>query len=494
MMKDLEVAGETTDKVKQNFDLAVRLVKSLPQKGSFQPSYAEAAKIYSYFKQAKFGPCNIPKPGFWDYINRAKWDAWTALGDMSTEAAMENYVSEIKVMFVRVKEVEEFKEKEHEFAETLIPFCQNNNIPLSQTLLDLVKKEQEKESAATNGKHKCNTNVEIVSLENDNVLSEVESECFIPVENGHDHSILVETALPPLKSVKFNLSSDGDIKDIENEHFVSDQNGFNGNSQMIYGIENSGNKSEEEEDDEEIFCDPLNPADIKDGERSNITESPLMTTDSGVTFNETVVERSSPKKQPVVESTLSDSSSQEPNVFHQVHRNRSQKHSKFRHHPHHTGRSHKRLDGNHESSHRHHNGANDQSNSTNQHRANRSSNRQIASNNSHTSRHSSRNNSDSGGNSSDSSESYVSSSGSGDTVGLKIVDALERMENNMQDIIDRLDSIEGTIRTVTKPKTPWWQEYLPSRSMMIWAIWPVLVNILFLLYWRRIKRQQIKKC
>ena len=496
-MKDLEIAGDSNDKVKQNFELAVRLVKSLPQKGSFQPSYAEAAKIYSYFKQAKFGPCNIPKPGFWDYINRAKWDAWTALGDLSTEEAMKHYVSEIKVMFVRVKEVEEFKEKEHEFADTLIPFCQNNNIPLSQTLLDLVRKEQEKESAATNGKH--NSDVEDFSVENDNMLSEVESECFIPVENGHNHSLLVEAALPQLKSVKFNLNNDAETEGIENKHFISERNGFNDDSQTVKVFENGGDKLEgeeeeedEEDDEEEIFCDPLNPADVQEVERSNITESPLMTTDSGVTFNETVIERPSPKKQPIAESTTSsDSSFQEP-VFQQINRNSSQKHSKFRHHHNHAGRRHKRLDETH-SSHRHHNGSNGQSNATNQHRANRSNNRQVASNNSHTSHDSTRNNT--GDHPSDSTESYVSSSSvSGDTVGLKIVDALERMENNMQDIIDRLDSIEGTIKTVTKPTTPWWKEYLPSRSMMIWAVWPVLVNILFVLYWRKIKRQKIKKC
>jgi len=63
------------DNVYKKFDVAIRLVKSLPQSSSFSPTYAESAKIYSYFKQSKFGACSIPRPGFWDVINRAKWDA-----------------------------------------------------------------------------------------------------------------------------------------------------------------------------------------------------------------------------------------------------------------------------------------------------------------------------------------------------------------------------------------------------------------------------------
>uniref|UniRef100_A0A8C1USY9 ACB domain-containing protein n=1 Tax=Cyprinus carpio TaxID=7962 RepID=A0A8C1USY9_CYPCA len=29
-------------------------------------------KFYSYYKQATQGPCNIPRPGFWDPVGKAK--------------------------------------------------------------------------------------------------------------------------------------------------------------------------------------------------------------------------------------------------------------------------------------------------------------------------------------------------------------------------------------------------------------------------------------
>uniref|UniRef100_A0A673SVJ6 Delta(3)-Delta(2)-enoyl-CoA isomerase n=1 Tax=Suricata suricatta TaxID=37032 RepID=A0A673SVJ6_SURSU len=38
------------------------------------------------------GPCNTPKPGVFDLINKAKWDAWNALGSLPKETARQNYV------------------------------------------------------------------------------------------------------------------------------------------------------------------------------------------------------------------------------------------------------------------------------------------------------------------------------------------------------------------------------------------------------------------
>lgn len=33
--------------------------------------------------QATQGPCNTPKPGLMDFVNKAKWDAWKTLGTIS---------------------------------------------------------------------------------------------------------------------------------------------------------------------------------------------------------------------------------------------------------------------------------------------------------------------------------------------------------------------------------------------------------------------------
>lgn len=82
----------------QRFEAAVKVIQSLPSNGSFQPSNEMMLKFYSYYKQATLGPCNIPRPGFWDPVGKAKWDAWNELGDMPKEEAMGAYVDDLKLI------------------------------------------------------------------------------------------------------------------------------------------------------------------------------------------------------------------------------------------------------------------------------------------------------------------------------------------------------------------------------------------------------------
>ncbi|XP_058969221.2 acyl-CoA-binding domain-containing protein 6 [Pocillopora verrucosa] len=51
--------------------------------------------FYALYKQAKEGPCNTSRPGFWDMIGKAKWDSWKKLGDMSKQEALERYIQEL---------------------------------------------------------------------------------------------------------------------------------------------------------------------------------------------------------------------------------------------------------------------------------------------------------------------------------------------------------------------------------------------------------------
>lgn len=81
--------------LEEKFTAAVNVIRSLPKSGSYQPSNDLMLRFYSYFKQATEGPCNKDKPGFWDVVNRAKWEAWKKLGDMPPEEAMSSYVNEL---------------------------------------------------------------------------------------------------------------------------------------------------------------------------------------------------------------------------------------------------------------------------------------------------------------------------------------------------------------------------------------------------------------
>lgn len=72
----------------EEFENAVNQVKLLKK----DPGNEVKLKLYALYKQATEGPCNMPKPGVFDFINKAKWDAWNALGSMPKETARQSYV------------------------------------------------------------------------------------------------------------------------------------------------------------------------------------------------------------------------------------------------------------------------------------------------------------------------------------------------------------------------------------------------------------------
>ncbi|XP_027273143.1 acyl-CoA-binding domain-containing protein 6 isoform X2 [Cricetulus griseus] len=52
--------------------------------------------LYARYKQVKVGNCNIPKPNFFDFEGKQKWEAWKALGDSSPRQAMQEYIAAVK--------------------------------------------------------------------------------------------------------------------------------------------------------------------------------------------------------------------------------------------------------------------------------------------------------------------------------------------------------------------------------------------------------------
>ncbi|XP_015725268.1 acyl-CoA-binding domain-containing protein 6 isoform X1 [Coturnix japonica] len=52
--------------------------------------------LYARYKQVKFGTCNTPKPSFFDFEGKQKWEAWKALGDTTPHQAMQEYVATVK--------------------------------------------------------------------------------------------------------------------------------------------------------------------------------------------------------------------------------------------------------------------------------------------------------------------------------------------------------------------------------------------------------------
>ncbi|ELT91062.1 hypothetical protein CAPTEDRAFT_125310 [Capitella teleta] len=107
---------------KEKFDAAVKVIQSIPPNGSFVPSQSMMLKFYAYYKQATEGPCNIPRPSFWEVIAKAKWDAWNGLSDMPPHEAMANYVEELKKIIEAMphtEHVQGFVEKLGDFYEAI---------------------------------------------------------------------------------------------------------------------------------------------------------------------------------------------------------------------------------------------------------------------------------------------------------------------------------------------------------------------------------------
>jgi len=74
--------------LKKRFEAAAKDVL----KAKTEPSNDLKLRLYAHFKQATEGDVKGDKPGFTDFVGRAKYDAWAKLKGLPTDKAMEGYV------------------------------------------------------------------------------------------------------------------------------------------------------------------------------------------------------------------------------------------------------------------------------------------------------------------------------------------------------------------------------------------------------------------
>ncbi|XP_049632536.1 acyl-CoA-binding domain-containing protein 6 [Suncus etruscus] len=74
------------------FDKAAAHVQGLVQVASRE----QLLYLYARYKQVKVGNCNSPKPGFFDFEGKQKWEAWKALGDSCPTQAMQEYIAMVR--------------------------------------------------------------------------------------------------------------------------------------------------------------------------------------------------------------------------------------------------------------------------------------------------------------------------------------------------------------------------------------------------------------
>lgn len=74
------------------FQAAADASKQLPTR----PDNDTLLKIYALFKQASAGDVAGERPGMFDFVGQAKYDAWAGLKGTSKDAAMQSYVELIE--------------------------------------------------------------------------------------------------------------------------------------------------------------------------------------------------------------------------------------------------------------------------------------------------------------------------------------------------------------------------------------------------------------
>ncbi len=74
--------------LQEEFESAVTRSKQLPEK----PDNDVLLKLYSLYKQATEGDVSGDEPGLFDFVAKAKYQAWEGCRGMSSEDAMKAYV------------------------------------------------------------------------------------------------------------------------------------------------------------------------------------------------------------------------------------------------------------------------------------------------------------------------------------------------------------------------------------------------------------------
>ena len=79
--------------LKEQFDQAAAESKNLPEK----PDNATLLQLYSLYKQASEGDINTEPPSNpFDFVAKAKYEAWAGLKGKTTDEAMTEYVELVK--------------------------------------------------------------------------------------------------------------------------------------------------------------------------------------------------------------------------------------------------------------------------------------------------------------------------------------------------------------------------------------------------------------
>ena len=78
--------------LKTRFETAAEEVQGLAKR----PDNDTLLELYAFRKQANMGDVSGKRPGFTNFVGRAKYDAWAKLKGTSEKEAMQSYIGLVK--------------------------------------------------------------------------------------------------------------------------------------------------------------------------------------------------------------------------------------------------------------------------------------------------------------------------------------------------------------------------------------------------------------
>ena len=78
--------------LKTQFEQAAQDIQSLSER----PDNDTLLRLYALYKQGAEGDVSGPKPGFFDFVGTAKYEAWSKLKGTAQDAAMTQYIALVK--------------------------------------------------------------------------------------------------------------------------------------------------------------------------------------------------------------------------------------------------------------------------------------------------------------------------------------------------------------------------------------------------------------
>ena len=78
--------------LRAQFDQAATQVKALPDR----PDNETMLRLYALYKQGSEGDVSGPRPGMFDFVGAAKYEAWEKAKGVTQEQAQKKYVDLVK--------------------------------------------------------------------------------------------------------------------------------------------------------------------------------------------------------------------------------------------------------------------------------------------------------------------------------------------------------------------------------------------------------------